>query len=181
MYRYVGNDEDSHVSHHEMERAYNGGDVVRKLLVNGKESNFYSPGDTLTYQVTVSSQTGYVNDHPVQEDIDSVKTQLLDGSKDTPYASGYTVDVSKQDSKGGKGTTDGTLDGTVTDNQNIDTTIDVAGGDSVTFEVEGVVREDAVGTITIGGITVVPNGYHLHLVKRSINPVMSQGSHWFTD
>lgn len=165
VYRYVGNDEDSHVSHHEMERAYNGGDVVRKLLVNGKESNFYSPGDTLTYQVTVSSQTGYVNDHPVQEDIDSVKTQLLDGSKDTPYASGYTVDVSKQDSKGGKGTTDGTLDGTVADNQNIDTTIDVAGGDSVTFEVEGVVREDAVGTITIGGITVVPNGYHLSFSK----------------
>ncbi|BBM66418.1 hypothetical protein VA249_30640 [Vibrio alfacsensis] len=166
IYRDIGQvTEESHVSHHEMERADNGGDVVRKLLVNGVETQFYSPGDTLTYQVTVSSQTGYVNNHGVSEDIESVKTQLLDGTLATPFETGFTVDVSRKDSNGGQGTTDGTLDGTVADNQNIDTTIDVAGGDSVTFEVEGVVREDAVGTITIGGITVVPNSYHLSFTK----------------
>ncbi|MCV5918819.1 hypothetical protein OFN60_35880, partial [Escherichia coli] len=84
-----------------MERAYNGGDVVRKLLVNGVESKFYSPGDTLTYQVTVSSQTGYVNDHAVSENITGVTTQLLDGSLATPFDKGFTVDVSKDDSNGG--------------------------------------------------------------------------------
>lgn len=166
VYRDFGQvTEESHVSHHEMERAYNGGDVVRKLLVNGVESNFYSPGDTLTYQVTISSQTGYVNDHGVNENITGVTTQLLDGTTATPFAAGFSVDVSKDDTNGGNGTTDGTLDGTVADNQNITTTIDVAGGDSVTYQVEGVVREDAVGTITIGGITVVPNSYHLSFSK----------------
>lgn len=166
VYRDFGEvTEESHVSHHEMERAFNGGDVVRKLLVNGVESRFYSPGDTLTYQVTVSSQTGYVNDHGVNENITGVTTQLLDGSLATPFDTGFTVDVSKDDSNGGDGTTDGTLDGTVEDNKDIATTIDVAGGDSVTFEVEGVVREDATGTITIGGITVIPNSYHLAFSK----------------
>ncbi|MGR5130968.1 hypothetical protein [Vibrio alfacsensis] len=166
VYRDIGQvTEESHVSHHEMERVSNGGDVVRKLLVNGVESRFYSPGDTLTYQVTVSSQTGYVNNHGVNEDITSVTTQLLDGSLATPFATGFTVDVFKQDTNGGSGTTDGTLDGTVADNSNIVTTIDVAGGDSVMFEVEGVAREDAVGSITIGGITVIPNSYHLSFSK----------------
>lgn len=166
VYRDFGEvTEESHLSHHEMERAFSGGDVVRKLLVNGVESRFYSPGDTLTYQVTVSSQTGYVNDHGVNENITGVTTQLLDGSLATPFDTGFTVDVSKDDSNGGDGTTDGTLDGTVEDNKDIATTIDVAGGDSVTFQVEGVVREDATGTITIGGITVIPNSYHLSFSK----------------
>ncbi|MCV5990883.1 hypothetical protein OFO94_32995, partial [Escherichia coli] len=69
------------------------------------------------------------------------------------------------DAHGGDGTTDGTLDGTVANNQNISTVIDVAGGDSVTYQVEGVVREESVGNITIGGITVIPNSYHLSFSK----------------
>ncbi|MGR5210576.1 hypothetical protein ACPV4A_08495 [Vibrio rotiferianus] len=166
VYRDFGSvSEESHLSHHEMERANNGGDVVRKLLVNGVESSFYSPGDTLTYQVTVLSKTGYVNNHGVNENITGVTTQLLDGSTATPFSAGFSVDVSKDDTHGGDGTTDGTLDGTVANNQNIATTIDVAGGDSVTYQVEGVVRDDAVGTITIGGITVIPNSYHLLFSK----------------
>ncbi|MDW1818957.1 hypothetical protein R7Z10_01005 [Vibrio sp. Vb1018] len=166
VYRERGKvNEKSHVSHHEMNRVGNGLSESRKLLVNGVESKFYSPGDTLTYQVTVSSQTGYVNDHEVKEDINGVTTQLLNGDLKTPFDRGFTVDVSKDDSNGGDGTTDGTLDGIVANDQNIDTTIDVAGGDSVTYQVEGIVREDAVGTITIGGITVIPNDYHLAFTK----------------
>ncbi|MCG0012468.1 DUF11 domain-containing protein [Vibrio parahaemolyticus] len=166
IYRDLGEvTETSHISHHEMKKAYNGGNVTRKLLVNGVESRFYSPGDTLTYLVTVSSQTGYVNDHTVSENITDVTTQLLDGSTATPFASGFSVDVSKSDAHGGDGTTDGTLDGTVANNQNISTVIDVAGGDSVTYQVEGVVREESVGNITIGGITVIPNSYHLSFSK----------------
>ncbi len=166
IYRDLGEvTETSHISHHEMKKAYNGGNVTRKLLVNGVESRFYSPGDTLTYLVTVSSQTGYVNDHTVSENITDVTTQLLDGSTATPFASGFSVDVSKSDAHGGDGTTDGTLDGTVANNQNISTIIDVGGGDSITYQVEGVVREESVGNITIGGITVIPNSYHLSFSK----------------
>jgi len=166
VYRDFGKvSEKSHVSHYEMERADPGSDVVRKLLVNGVESKYYSPGDQLTYQVTISSHSGYANNHAVNENITSVTTQLLDGSKGTPFDKGFTVDVSKNDNNGGRGTTDGKLDGTVENNQNIVTRIDVAGGDSVTYQVEGIVREDAAGTITIGGITVIPKPYHLLFSK----------------
>ncbi|MFM2586995.1 DUF11 domain-containing protein [Vibrio sp. TBV020] len=157
--------EESHVSHHEMERVDSGGLVTRTLLVNGKESRFYAPGDTLTYRVKVSSNRGYYNNHKVFEDIKGVNVLLLDGSKANPFNDTFSVSVNKDDTNGGDGTTDGTLDGTVEDNQNIDTTIDVAGGDYVLYSVEGVVRGDATGDITIGGITVEPYDYHLKFTK----------------
>lgn len=157
--------EQSHVSHHEMQRVDSGGAVTRTLLVNGKESRNYAPGDTLTYKVKVSSNRGYYNNHRVFEDIKGVNVLLLDGTKANPFNDTFAVAVTKDDANGGDGTTDGTLDGVVEDNKNIDTTIDVAGGDYVLYSVEGVVRGDASGDITIGGITVEPYDYHLTFSK----------------
>ncbi|MCW8334037.1 DUF11 domain-containing protein [Vibrio paucivorans] len=157
--------EASHVSHHEMERVASGGGVTRELLVNGSPSRYYAPGDTLTYKVTLSAQNGYMNDHVVDENIKGVSVQLLDGTSANPFNDTFSVDVGKEDSDGGNGTTTGEQDGVVADNENIDTTIDVAGGDSVWYTVEGVVRDDAVGDITIGGITVEPYEYHLTFTK----------------
>lgn len=157
--------EESHVSHHEMERVDSGGTTTRELLVNGKKSAFYAPGDTLTYKVKVSSNRGYYNDHRVAENIKGVNVLLLDGTSENPFNNTFSVAVEKEDSDGGDGTTDGTLDGVVKDNENITTTIDVAGGDYVLYTVEGVVRDDAVGDITIGGITVEPYDYHLVFSK----------------
>ena len=157
--------EESHVSHHEMERVDSGGTTTRELLVNGKKSAFYAPGDTLTYKVKVSSNNGYFNNHRVAENIKGVSVLLLDGTNANPFNDTFSVAVEKEDSDGGDGTTDGTLDGVVKDNENITTTIDVAGGDYVLYTVEGVVRDDAVGDITIGGITVEPYDYHLAFTK----------------
>ncbi len=166
-------DEKSHVSHHEMRRADNGADTVRTLLVNGVESRYYAPGDTLTYQVKVYSNLGYYNNHAVNENLTGIDVLLADGTKAHPFSvvdgspeSGvFTVEVETEDSEGGEGTTDGTLDGTVADNQDIATTIDVAGGDYVLYTVTGIAREDAVGDITIGGITVKPYDYQLSFQK----------------
>ncbi|TMX35908.1 DUF11 domain-containing protein [Vibrio sp. Hep-1b-8] len=157
--------EESHVSHHEMERVDSGGTTTRELLVNGKKSAFYAPGDTLTYKVKVSSDRGYFNNYRVAENIKGVSVLLLDGRNANPFNDTFSVAVEKEDSDGGDGTTDGTLDGVVKDNENITTTIDVAGGDYVLYTVEGVVRDDAVGDITIGGITVEPYAYHLAFTK----------------
>ncbi len=157
--------EESHVSHHEMERVDSGGNTTRQLLVNGKASQFYAPGDTLTYKVKVSSNKGYYNNHKVAENIKGVEVLLLDGTKENPFSDRFNVGVEKEDNDGGDGTTDGTLNGTVANNENITTTIDVAGGDYVLYIVEGVVRDDAVGDITIGGITVNPYDYHLSFTK----------------
>ncbi len=156
----------SHVSHHEMDRVDSGGWTDRTLLVNGKQSRFYAPGDTLTYKVKVASKNGYYNDHKVTEDIKGVQTQLLDGTTANPFKNVFTVKAETDNSNGGKGTTDGTQDGVVQDNENIDTMIDVAGGDYVLYTVEGVVRDDAVGNITIGDDTVEPYEYHLNFTKK---------------
>ncbi|RTZ17222.1 DUF11 domain-containing protein [Vibrio aquaticus] len=157
--------EQSHVSHHEMERVDSGGDVTRTLLVNGVPNRFYAPGDKLTYQIKVSSQRGYFNNHRVFEDIKGVEVLLLDGTQANPFNDKFSVAVEKEDSNGGDGTTDGTLDGVVEDDKNIDTMIDVAGEDHVLYTVEGIVRGDATGDITIGGITVEPYDYHLVFKK----------------
>ena len=157
--------EESHISHHEMERVDSGADTTRELLVNGKKSQYYAPGDTLTYTVKISSNRGYYNNHRVTENIKGVNVLLLDGTTANPFKDVFSVDVETEDSDGGEGTTDGTLDGVVKDNENITTMVDVAGGDYVLFTVEGVVRDDAAGDITIGGITVEPYDYHLTFSK----------------
>ncbi|WP_456295540.1 DUF11 domain-containing protein [Vibrio sp. AK197] len=155
----------SHVSHHEMRKAHNGADVVRKVYVNGKESQYYTPGDHITYTVTHSSNVGYENNRVVQENLEDINVLLMDGNLGHVFSDNFTVTVDKQDSHGGQGTTDGVLDGTVANNQNIDTVIDIAGKDSVTYTVEGDTRADAAGEITIGGITIKPYDYHLAFNK----------------
>ncbi len=134
-------------------------------MVNGSPNRNYTPGDTLTYKVKVGSNRGYLNNHRVFEDIKGIQVLLSNGEKGNPFNGQFTVRVEKEDSNGGKGTTDGTLDGTVADNQNIDTTIDVAGDDYTQFIVEGVVRNDAAGDITIGDDTVSPYDYHIKFSK----------------
>lgn len=157
--------EQSHISHHENEIAWNGADTIRQVLVNGSPNQYYSPGDELTYTIKVLSKTGYSNDHKVSEDILGLNVLLMDGTTKNPFSNVFSVDVSKDDTNGGRGTTDGTLDGTVENNKNIVTTIDVAGGDYVLYTVKGIVREDAVGDIDIGGITIRPNEFHLSFSK----------------
>ena len=155
----------SHESHHENEITWNGSNTIRNLLVNGKSNQFYSPGDELTYTIKVLPKTGYLNNHKVFEDILGLNVLVMDGTSGNPFLDKFSVEIAKDDTNGGKGTTDGTLDGTVEDNNNIDTTIDVAGGDYVEYTVKGIVRDDAVGDITIGGFTVRPNEFHLSFVK----------------
>ncbi len=155
----------SHISHHENELTANGADTARELLVNGVKSKRYSPGDELTYNVKVYSTTGYLNNHHVSEDILGVSTLLMDGTSANPFTDVFSVEVMKDDANGANGTTTGEADGVVEDNKNIDTTIDIAGGDYVLYTVKGIVRDDAVGNITIGGITVKPNDYHLTFYK----------------
>lgn len=166
VYRDFGEvTEVSHVAHHENKRASAGAHTTRKLYVNGVETQFYSPGDTLTYTVNVSSTSGYLNNHSIYEDLKGLKVELMDGSQGNPFSDVFTVNVEKEDSDGGAGTTDGTLDGVVKDSNDINTTIDVAGGDSVLYTVEGIARYDAVGDISIGGIIVRPNEQHLNFSK----------------
>ncbi|OCH14845.1 hemagglutinin [Aliivibrio sp. 1S165] len=168
VYRDYGEvTEESHVSHHDNERVGQGSATERELYVNGNVEQYYTPGDTLTYTIKVSSTTGYLNDHEIFEDIKGLSVQLMDGTYGNPFSELFSVKVEKEDSDGALGTTDGTMDGIVQDNENIDTTIDVAGGDYVLYTVEGIVRDDAIGNIEIGDATLRPNEYHLTFSKET--------------
>ena len=139
--------------------------VHRTLLVNTKASDTYKPGDTLTYQIKYSSANAYSNDINIHEDILGVRVLAMDGKKYQPFNNKFTIEATKIDSNGGAGTTDGKDDGTVANNKNINTTIDIAPNDSVSYDITGIVRSDAVGDITFGGITLKPVAPHLVFLK----------------
>ncbi|WP_318487191.1 DUF11 domain-containing protein [Photobacterium leiognathi] len=159
-----------------VQRASAGGDVTRHL----NESQ-YIPGKTkIVYTITASSNLGYMNNKAISENLEglTVKTINKDGttSEGNPFDHGsgpeFTVSVEKSEVTGHdvpSTSIDGTLDGTVADNKNIDTTIDVAPKDKVIYTVTGMVRDDAVGDITFNNdpdLVVEPYEPKLEIEKK---------------
>ncbi|MCG3863052.1 MULTISPECIES: DUF11 domain-containing protein [unclassified Photobacterium] len=159
-----------------VQRASTGGDVTRHL-----NETQYIPGKTkIVYTITASSNLGYMNNKAILENLEglTVKTINKDGttSEGNPFDHGsgpeFTVSVEKSEVTGHdvpSTSTDGTLDGTVADNKNIDTTIDVAPKDKVIYTVTGTVRDDAVGDITFNNdpdLVVEPYESKLEIEKK---------------
>ncbi len=159
-----------------VQRASTGGDVTRHL-----NETQYIPGKTkIVYTITASSNLGYMNNKAISENLEglTVKTINKDGttSEGNPFDHGsgpeFTVSVEKSEVTGHdvpSTSTDGTLDGTVADNKNIDTTIDVAPKDKVIYTVTGTVRDDAVGDITFNNdpdLVVEPYEPKLEIEKK---------------
>ncbi|PSW89549.1 DUF11 domain-containing protein [Photobacterium angustum] len=159
-----------------VQRASPGGDVTRHL-----NETHYIPGKTkIVYTITASSNLGYMNNKAILENLEglTVKTINKDGttSEGNPFDHGsgpeFTVSVEKSEVTGHdvpSTSTDGTLDGTVADNKNIDTTIDVAPKDKVIYTVTGTVRDDAVGDITFNNdpdLVVEPDEPKLEIEKK---------------
>ncbi|WP_305838712.1 hypothetical protein [Photobacterium leiognathi] len=159
-----------------VQRASTGGDVTRHL-----NETQYIPGKTkIVYTITASSDLGYMNNKAILENLEglTVKTINKDGttSEGNPFDHGsgpeFTVSVEKSEVTGHdvpSTSTDGTLDGTVADNKNIDTTIDVAPKDKVIYTVTGTVRDDAVGDITFNNdpdLVVEPYEPKLEIEKK---------------
>ncbi|WP_305832154.1 hypothetical protein [Photobacterium leiognathi] len=159
-----------------VQRASTGGDVTRHL-----NESHYIPGKTkIVYTITASSNLGYMNNKAILENLEglTVKTINKDGttSEGNPFDHGsgpeFTVSVEKSEVTGHdvpSTSTDGTLDGTVADNKNIDTTIDVAPKDKVIYTVTGTVRDDAVGDITFNNdpdLVVEPYESKLEIEKK---------------
>ncbi|YCO02348.1 hypothetical protein ACB087_01520 [Vibrio sp. VNB-15] len=161
----------------ENHQVYNNGDVFRTTNINR-----YSPGDELIYTFKYTSQDGkgYRNNVNVNELINDISVQLQDGSPGNPFydpATGsnkFTVSVEKSD-PANAGTTDGIKDGTVENNADIETTIDIDEGEDVTYTVKGIIRPDAVGDINYRGTIVIPNDYHLDFDKVTDETVYEPG------
>ncbi|CAH1566332.1 conserved hypothetical protein [Vibrio jasicida] len=161
----------------ENHQVYNNGDVFRTTNINR-----YSPGDELIYTFKYTSQDGkgYRNNVDVNELINGISVQLLDGSTGNPFydpttkTNQFSVSVEKSD-LANAGTTDGTKDGTVADNNDIVTTIDIDEGEDVTYTVKGMIRPDAVGDISYRDTIVIPNDYHLNFDKITDETVYEPG------
>ncbi|MCR9941646.1 DUF11 domain-containing protein [Vibrio owensii] len=161
----------------ENHQVYNNGDVFRTTNINR-----YSPGDELIYTFKYTSQDGkgYRNNVDVNELINGISVQLQDGSMGNPFydpttkTNQFSVSVEKSD-LANAGTTDGTKDGTVANNSDIVTTIDIDEGEDVTYTVKGMIRPDAVGDISYRGTIVIPNDYHLNFNKITDETVYEPG------
>ncbi|WP_373408848.1 hypothetical protein [Vibrio jasicida] len=161
----------------ENHQVYNNGDVFRTTNINR-----YSPGDELIYTFKYTSQDGkgYRNNVDVNELINGISVQLQDGSTGNPFydpttkTNQFSVSVEKSD-LANAGTTDGTKDGTVANNSDIVTTIDIDEGEDVTYTVKGMIRPDAVGDISYRGTIVIPNDYHLNFDKITDETVYEPG------
>ncbi|WP_373413052.1 hypothetical protein [Vibrio jasicida] len=161
----------------ENHQVYNNGEVIRTTNINR-----YSPGDELIYTFKYTSQDskGYRNNIDVNELISGISVELQDGSAGNPFydpttkTNQFSVSVEKSD-PANAGTTDGTKDGTVADNNDIVTTIDIDEGEDVTYTVKGMIRPDAVGNISYRGTIVIPNDYHLNFDKITDETVYEPG------
>ncbi|WP_330142925.1 hypothetical protein [Vibrio campbellii] len=161
----------------ENHQVHNNGDVFRTTNINR-----YSPGDELIYTFKYTSQEGrgYRNNVNVNELVNGISVQLQDGSTGNPFydpatkSNQFSVSVEKS-APANAGTTDGTKDGTVADNNDIVTAIDIDEGEDVTYTVKGVIRPDAVGDINYRGTIVIPNDYHLNFDKVTDETVYEPG------
>lgn len=161
----------------ENHQVYNNGDVFRTTNINR-----YSPGDELIYTFKYTSQDGkgYRNNVDVNELINGISVQLQDGSTGNPFydpttkTNQFSVSVEKSD-PANAGTTDGTKDGKVADNNDIVAMIDIDEGEDVTYTVKGMIRPDAVGDISYRGTIVIPNDYHLNFDKITDETVYEPG------
>ncbi|WP_414628872.1 hypothetical protein [Vibrio owensii] len=163
----------------ENHQVYNNGDVFRTTNINR-----YSPGDELIYTFKYTSQDGkgYRNNVEVNELINDISVVLQDGTTGNPFYDSsagenrFTVSVEKS-AHSNTGTTDGTaeVDGTVQDDKNIVTTIDIDEGEDVTYTVKGMIRPDAVGDISYRDTIVIPNDYHLNFDKITDEKVYEPG------
>lgn len=161
----------------ENHQVHNDGSVKRTTNINR-----YSPGEELIYTIAYNSrdERGYRNNVDVNELINDISVELQDGSSGNPFyddatsSNQFTVAVAKSD-PANAGTTDGTQDGTVQDNQDIQTTIDIDQGENVTYTVKGIVRPDAVGDISYRDTIVLPNDYHLKFDKITDETIYEPG------
>jgi uncharacterized repeat protein (TIGR01451 family)/fimbrial isopeptide formation D2 family protein len=128
--------------------------------VINSESGTYYPGSTIIYEVTYKNDSNYTVAQAVvaKDKLSEITTVLSDGTTGQAFKS-WTITASN--ALGSSGTSSGTTLGTYSDNTDLDTVIDIAVGDSVTYKITATVADTAVGNIVntalIGTADVEPS------------------------
>ena len=116
----------------------------------------YNPGSTIVYKLTFkNNSTTNLAQGLIVKDLLSTITTLKANGTTTAAFTGWTITASN--TLGSTGVTNGTTVGVYTDNSNLNTIIDVAPSDTVTYTITATVANGSVGSIVnnaiISGIT----------------------------
>ncbi|MDR2879615.1 MAG: DUF11 domain-containing protein, partial [Fusobacteriales bacterium] len=128
-------------------------------VIDSKTGTYY-PGSTIIYEVTYKNDSDFTVAQAVvvQDELSKIQTVLADGTAGQAFKS-WTITASN--ALGSSGISNGTTLGTYSDNVDLDTIIDIAVGDSVTYKITATAADTAVGNIVntalIGTADVEPS------------------------
>ncbi|WP_435309317.1 hypothetical protein, partial [Sebaldella termitidis] len=128
-------------------------------VIDSKTGTYY-PGSTIIYEVTYKNDSNFTVAQAVvaKDKLSEIQTALADGTTGQAFKS-WTITASN--ALGSSGTSNGTTLGTYSDNADLDTIIDIAIGDSVTYKITATAADTAVGNIVntalIGTADVEPS------------------------
>lgn len=96
--------------------------------------------DTLTYNLTVTNTgVGWANDVNVTDNISGIQVSFIDGTTGPAFEPSWTISATT--------TGTGTTSGVYSNGTNINTTVDIAPGGSVTYKIVAQIKADANGEI----------------------------------
>ena len=141
-------------------------------------STQYIPGGYIEYDIVMkNSGKGILANYNLVDDIAGIRTDYYDGTTGVAFDS-WTISLKEID------TLPSTNPGTVSDNNNINTSIDIAPNGYVTYTIRAKINEKAVGIISnnvaLGGLTdiataatLAPSLTHTKVVKNTSGSVIT--------
>lgn len=125
----------------------------RVVSVNGKpfsDGDTYLPGDQVEYEFVVANpENGWANDVHIKDVMSNVQVEVIGGDVESAFVSS---EISHEVSNGIDANAD-TYVPNYNANHNLNIETDIAAGEVLTFKATGVIRDDALGTISANRVT----------------------------
>lgn len=125
----------------------------RVVSINGNPFNdgdTYLPGDEVEYEfVVTNTENGWANDIQIKDTVKDIQVEVIGGTMESAFVSG---DIIHEISNGIDANVD-TYVPSYNPNNNLNIETDIAAGEILTFNLTGVIRDDALGTIEANRVT----------------------------
>ncbi|MEZ9289870.1 DUF11 domain-containing protein [Vibrio lentus] len=125
----------------------------RVVSINGNPFNdgdTYLPGDEVEYEFVVTNpENGWANDIQIKDTVEDIQVEVIGGTMESAFVSG---DITHEVGNGIDANAD-TYVPSYNPNSNLNIETDIAAGEVLTFNLTGVIRDDALGTIEANRVT----------------------------
>ncbi|CAK1741548.1 putative repeat protein (TIGR01451 family) [Vibrio crassostreae] len=125
----------------------------RVVSINGtpfSDGDTYLPGDEVEYEFVVTNpENGWANDIQIKDTVKDIQVEVIGGKMESAFVSG---DITHEVSNGIDANVD-TYVPSYNPNNNLNIETDIAAGEVLTFNLTGVIRDDALGTIEANRVT----------------------------